>query len=171
MKEIGIQIIGVIGYFLLAISYYKNKKIDILKIQIGAYFFFTIHYYLLNAITGTICNILGLLSIIIIYLVESKKERKKRNTFILGMIPVLVLIVFLTYENMYSVLPIIASTLSLISLLTDSETTIRKIGIISAISWLLYAIIYKSYAAIVFEIITILSTTFAFLKMKKKTKN
>ena len=154
MEVLLIQGIGAIGYTALALSYYRKKKIDILFMQIIAYIFFSIHYYLLDAITGTMCNLLGLIAITFIYLVEKKKDLKRRNIFILGIIPILVLIALLTYENMYSILPIFASVLSLISFLTDEENTIRGIGIISAISWLIYAIIYKSYVAIVFEIIT-----------------
>ena len=164
--EVLIQGIGAIGYTALALSYYRKKKIDILFMQIIAYIFFSIHYYLLDAITGTMCNLLGLIAITFIYLVEKKKDLKRRNIFILGIIPILVLIALLTYENMYSILPIFASVLSLISFLTDEENTIRGIGIISAISWLIYAIIYKSYVAIVFEIITVIATLVAFIKYK-----
>jgi len=166
MEVLLIQGIGAIGYTALALSYYRKKKIDILFMQIIAYVFFSIHYYLLDAITGTMCNLLGLGAISIIYLVEKKKDLKRRNNLILGIIPILVLISLLTYENMYSILPIVASVLSLISFLTDKENTIRAIGIISAISWLLYAIIYKSYVAIVFEIITVIATSIAFVKYK-----
>ena len=168
MEVLLIQGIGAIGYTALALSYYRKKKIDILFMQIIAYIFFSIHYYLLDAITGTMCNLLGLIAITFIYLVEKKKDLKRRNNFILGIIPILVLIALLTYENMYSILPIFASVLSLISFLTDEENTIRGIGIISAISWLIYAIIYKSYVAIVFEIITVIATLVAFIKYKKK---
>ncbi len=166
MEVLLIQGIGAIGYTALALSYYRKKKIDILFMQIIAYIFFSIHYYLLDAITGTMCNLLGLIAITFIYLVEKKKDLKRRNNFILGIIPILVLIALLTYENMYSILPIFASVLSLISFLTDEENTIRGIGIISAISWLIYAIIYKSYVAIVFEIITVIATLVAFIKYK-----
>lgn len=166
MEVLLIQGIGAIGYTALALSYYRKKKIDILFMQIIAYIFFSIHYYLLDAITGTMCNLLGLIAITFIYLVEKKKDLKRRNIFILGIIPILVLIALLTYENMYSILPIFASVLSLISFLTDEENTIRGIGIISAISWLIYAIIYKSYVAIVFEIITVVATLVAFIKYK-----
>ncbi len=65
-----IQGIGSIGYTALALSYYRKKKIDILFMQIIAYIFFSIHYYLLDAITGTMCNLLGLIAITFLFLVE-----------------------------------------------------------------------------------------------------
>ena len=168
MSKLLIQFIGGIGYFLLALSYFKEKKSSILFMQIFAYIFFSIHYYLLNAITGTMCNILGLIVITVIYLVETKQKNKQKKILVIGMIPILMIISLLTYENIYSLFPIIALICSLVSFLADNENTIRGIGIISAIGWLIYAIIYKSYVAIIFEVLTVLSTTIAFIKMHQK---
>ena len=129
MEMFLIQLVGAIGYTLISCSFYRKKKIDILFLQIFSYVFFSIHYFLLKAYTGTICNVLGLFALVMIYIVEKKKDNKRRNNIILGIIPILVLISMLTYENFFSILPIVASVLSLISFLTDSEDTIRAIGI------------------------------------------
>ena len=67
MNFILVQFIGAIGYTLLALSYFKKEKKQILFTQIFAYIMFTIHYYLLSGFTGAICNFVGLLSLITIY--------------------------------------------------------------------------------------------------------
>ena len=71
------QFIGAIGYTSLALSYFKKKKKDILFIEIIAYIFFTLHYYLLNGITGTICNFIGLLALVTIYFFDKYKLSNK----------------------------------------------------------------------------------------------
>ncbi len=167
MNNILIQIIGGIGYFLLALSFYKKEKKEILLMQVVAYIFFTIHYYLLNAITGTICNILGLISLLIIYYLSIKN--KKKDKIVLIMIPILLGISILTYQNIYSIFPIISIIISLLSFINDDENIIRFIGIISAIGWLIYAIVYHSYVAIAFEIFTIISTVIAYLKNRNNS--
>ncbi len=167
MNNILIQIIGGIGYFLLALSFYKKEKKEILLMQVIAYIFFTIHYYLLNAITGTICNILGLISLLIIYYLSIKN--KKKDKIVLIMIPILLGISILTYQNIYSIFPIISIIISLLSFINDDENIIRFIGIISAIGWLIYAIVYHSYVAIAFEIFTIISTVIAYLKNRNNS--
>ncbi len=58
----------------------------------------------------------------------------------------------------------LASTIVIISFLEDNENTIRWIGVLAAICWLLYAIVYKSYIAIVFEVITLINVIIAFIK-------
>ena len=71
-----IQSIGAIGYLTLALSYFKKKKKDILLIEIISYIFFSIHFYLLNGITGAICNLIGLFALIVIYLSDKYKLHK-----------------------------------------------------------------------------------------------
>ena len=160
-----IQFIGLIGYSTLAFSYFKNTKKNILLIQILSYFMFIIHYYLLDAKTGAICNLLGLIAFIVIYLFDKFKLKNKKLLSLI-LIPLLVIISLITYENILSIFPIIASVIAIISFLSDSENLIRKIGIVAAICWLIYAIVYKSYVAIIFEVITLTSVVIAFIKKK-----
>ena len=167
LKFILIQLIGAIGYGTIAYSYYKENKKDILFIQIISYIFFTVHYYLLGGYTGSICNLLGLVSFILIYLFDKYKKNKKLLAVCL--IPLLVIISLITFENIYSIFPIFASCISIIAFLTNNENEIRRIGIVSAICWFIYALVYKSYIALVFEILLIISTIIAFKKNKSKS--
>ena len=165
-----IQLVGGIGYFLLAVSYFKEDKKGILFIQILSYIGFTIHYYLLDAITGAVCNFLGLIIFIIIYAFSNNKSKNKERILITITVPALVIISSLTYQNIYSVFPIVASIIAIVSFLSDNEDKIRFIGIISAICWFIYAIVSKSYVAIIFEIFIISTTIIAFIKNKKAKK-
>lgn len=170
MNDLIIQLLGVIAYIILAFSYFKKKKKDILFIQIFSTIAFAIHYYLLGGITATVCNLISLLIIIIIYFFE-KKNSENKKILVLSTIPLLVLSALFTYENIFSILPIIASSIVLISFIISDENKIRIAGIISALCWIIYAIIYKSYAGIVFELFSAVSTSIAFLKnfnFKKK---
>ena len=163
MNPILIQIIGGIGYSILAFSYFKKNKKDILFMQIISYLFFTVHYYLLSGITGAVCNVLGLISFIIIYLFD-KFDVKNKNLLTICIIPFVIVISFITYENIYSVFPIVASVVAILSFLADSESIIRAIGVVAAVCWLIYAIVYGSYVAIVFEVITLIFVAIAFIK-------
>ena len=160
------QFIGLIGYSTLAFSYFKKQKKDILLVQIFAYIMFILHYQFLGAITGSVCNLLGLISFVLIYLFDMFKKNKKILVSIL--IPILLVITLITFENAYSIFPIIGSVLAIISFLTNNEDLIRKIGIVGAVCWLIYAIVYKSYVAIVFEVITLIVVIIAYFKRRKK---
>ena len=165
MKFIISQILGAIGYSLLAYSFFKEKKNQILFIQIFAYIGFTTHYILLGAVTGTICNILGFIALISIYFLSGKKKKKK--ILVLILLPLLVAMSFFSYENIFSIFPVVACLLTFNSFMSKDENKIRFIGIISAVCWLIYAIIYASYSAIIFEVVTVFSTIVAYIENKK----
>ena len=159
------QILGAIGYSLLAYSFFKKEKRQILFIQVLAYIGFTTHYALLNATTGTVCNIIGFIALILIYFFSD--DMKKKKILILVLIPLLMLMAFLSYENIFSLFPVTACLITFITFLSKDENKIRFIGIISATFWLIYAIIHVSYSAIIFEAATAISTTIAYIKNKR----
>ncbi len=158
-----IQGIGAIGYTLLALSYFKKEKKQILFMQIISYVFFVIHYYLLNGITGAICNLIGLFALVAIYVFEKYKLNYK--ILVSAFFIVLLLIInIVSFQNIYSIFPMVASSIVIISFLENNENDIRGIGLLAAICWLVYAIAYKSYIAIAFEILTLINVVVAFLK-------
>ena len=163
IKMLLIQAIGAIGYTIIAISYFKKEKKQILFMQIISYIFFTIHYYLLDGVTGAICNIIGLFALITIYLFD---KYKLKNKFWVSMIFVLVLLVIniISFQNFFSIFPMVASIIVILSFLENSENLIRGIGVVSAVCWLIYAIAYKSYISIAFEVITLGNVCGALLK-------
>ena len=162
-----IQIIGGLGYLLLAFSYYKKEKKDILFLQILSYIMFIIHYYLLGGITGSICNLLGLIGFLIIYFFE-RKNKKILPYLIFPIVIGIIVISLFTFKDLYSIFPIFASISVLISFLEKDTRVIRLIGIFSAICWLVYAIYCKSYVALIFEILLLLSTFISVLKNNRK---
>ena len=169
MNFILIQILGGIGYSILATSYYKKEKRKILFMQIMAYIMFTIHYYLLSGITGALCNLIGLFSLITIYLSE-KYKWKRKNLLAFFFILLLLIINIISLQNIYSIFPMIASIIVIVSFLMNNEDYIRGIGLISAICWLIYAIAYHSYVSIIFEVITLIGVLIAFIKNVSNNK-
>jgi len=169
MNFVLIQIIGAFGYSILALSYYGKEKSRILFMQIISYVFFSIHYFLLSGITGALCNFMWLIALVTIYLLDKYNVKNKR-VYELLMVPIIVIVAMFTFKDIYSVFPIVASALAVISFTTDKENTIRAIGVIAAICWLIYSIVYHSYVAIVFEIVTLAVVAFAFIKSMVQRK-
>ena len=109
---------------------------------------------------------IGLFALLIIYLYEKYNEKDK-NLLATFFITILIIINIATFQNIFSIFPMIASVIVIISFLTDNENAIREIGVVAAICWLIYAIVYKSYVAIVFEVITFVATLIALIKNNK----
>ena len=167
MNFILIQLIGAIAYITIAISYYRKEKKSILLMQIIAYIFFTLHYFLLDGISGVVCNLVGLFALVVIYIFDKYKLKYKwiASTFF---IVALIVVNIITFQNIYSIFPMVASVIVIISFVLDNEDFIRKIGIVSALCWLVYAIVYKSYISIAFEALTLVGVCVALIKHSKK---
>lgn len=167
MNFILIQLIGAIAYITIAISYYRKEKKSILFMQIIAYMFFTLHYFLLAGISGVVCNLVGLFALVVIYIFDKYKLKYK---WIASMffIAALIVVNLITFQNIYSIFPMVASVIVIISFVLDNEDFIRKIGIVSALCWLVYAIVYKSYISIAFEALTLVGVCVALIKHSKK---
>ena len=165
MKEIIVQLIGALGFIFLMWSYYKKKKIQILFMQILSSIIFTIHYYMLSGITGAICSFINIIVMMLIYWFEKMKKRK--IFLILILIPFFIAVSLISWENIFSIFPILATILASVSFLCNKETTIRIIGIINCICWIIYGFIYVSYSGIIFNSITVVTTTIALIKNRK----
>ena len=170
MNMFFIQLIGAMAFLLLSISYFKMEKRQILFIQIGAYMLFTIHYFLLSGVAGCVCNVIGLLALVTIYFFD-KYKLKNRIVVSLFFIVALIVVNIITFQNIYSIFPMIASTIVILSFMRDNENAIRIIGVVSAMCWLIYAIVYNSYISIVFEAITFLNVCIALTKSMLQKKN
>lgn len=170
MNFLLIQMIGAAAYTTLALSYLKKEKKKILFMQIIAYILFAIHYFFLNGITGALCNIIGLLSLLTIYIFEEYNWNNKKIPVIFFVI-LLLIVNIMTFQNIYSIFPMIAISIAILSFLTNKENIIRIIGLIAAICWLIYGIVYKSYFSILFQIVTIFNICISFFKNKLSNKN
>ena len=66
------QLIGLAAFIVISISYWKKKKEKILFFQIISYILYTIHFYLLNALSGAIMDAVGIIGLIFIYYKDKK---------------------------------------------------------------------------------------------------
>ncbi len=167
-----IQSIGAIAYILLSRSYFQKTKKKIIYMQIFAYIFFIIHFYLLSGVSGALCNIIGLCALISIYISDKKRSKNKRKLTWLFII-ILWIVNLLEYQNIFSIFPMVAITIVIISFLENKPSYIRVMGAIASICWLIYGIAYKSYISIFFNLITLIEITMAIIqysKKKRKTK-
>ena len=103
---------------------------------------------------------------LIIYFYD-KQQKKNKKILIIILVIVLIAIALLSWQNIYSIFPIMASSIMILAFLLNDENKIRMLGFISNIFWTIYGIIYFSYVTIVFEILSVIGTFIAIKKNKK----
>ncbi len=176
LTPIAIQFFGMVGYLLLANSYFSKEKYKLLIVQIIANCFLAIHYYFLSGLAGAICDLVCIITDATILFVD-KKKTKNKTALAICLVIFLLIVVYFTYKSLgvqytfEGTFPIFATALIIISLVSDDQNKIRIMGLIVAICWLIYGVICGSYAAIVFECLIIMTTITSYLQDKKQKKS
>lgn len=157
-----IQLIGLLGFSILILSFYKKESKMILTYQVTSNFAYTIHYFLLGALSGAFCSLIGIIRNVVLIKFNNKKV-------IIPIFSILYLIVtVLFYEGLYSILPMMANIIYLISITSKNKKTILIGAITSSAFWVIYAIFANSYASIITESILMISN---FIQLIVKKNN
>ena len=98
------------------------------------------------------------------------KVEKYKKTLVLIVIALYLLVTIIFYENIYSLFPLIANSIYLITMVKGSKKSLLIGGIISPIMWGSYAIFVKSYASMITEFILLVSNTIQLVKLSKKSR-
>ncbi|MBQ9072750.1 MAG: YgjV family protein [Bacilli bacterium] len=156
-----IQLIGLLGFCILVLSFYKKETIKILTYQITSNFAYTVHYFLLGGLSGAFCSLIGIIRNIVLIKYNNK------NVVIPLFISLYLLVTIVFYENIYSIFPMIANSCYLVTLTYKDKKTLLIGAIISSILWILYSIFVNSYISIVTESILIVSNIIQLVRIKK----
>ncbi len=160
-----IQLIGILAFCVMVLSFYKKNPKTIVAYQIVSNFAYTVHYFLLGALSGAFISFIGIFRNIAVIKVE---KHKKLLVSIVIALYLLVTIVF--YENIYSLFPLIANSIYLMTMVKGSKKSLLIGGIISPIMWGSYAIFVGSYASVITETILLISNTIQIVKLLKKSR-
>lgn len=156
------QILGYIAMGLNLIIYSRNKRKSIITFLMISACFFTVHYFLLGAYTGSALNLICVLRSAVF--LNNDKKWAKSKFWLWFFIAVCALSGVLTFKAWYSILPPIGMILSTISNWMKSETKIRLITLPSSPCWLIYNIINHSVAGIITECIVMTSLLISIIR-------
>ena len=163
------QIVGFISFIISLIAYHRKKKQNIFTTMMIANILDIIHYILIGAYSGCITQVMTLIRNEIIVL---KEKKQKLNNFAVLVLLIIAYVVagILTYKNIYSVLPILASMIYLYFIWNGNELKVKKIAFCCYFLWLIYNICVLSIAGIISDCVLIISTFIAVYNEKKLDK-
>lgn len=163
------QIVGFIAFIISLIAYHRNKKEKIFKTMMLANILDIIHYILLGAYSGCITKVIALIRNEII-IIKEKNKKFNRVIVLISLFIVYLVSGILTYENIYSVLPILAAMIYLYFVWNGNELKVKKIAFYCYFLWLIYNICVFSIAGIISNVVSIISTFIAvYIEKSKKT--
>jgi hypothetical protein len=163
------QILAFTAFILSLFAYYRSKKEKIMLTMVTSNILNLIHYILLWATTGYITKILAILRDVSIVLKD--KRQRDDKILLIGFIIIYIIVAIFTYENIYSLLPLAAALIYIISIWNWNEWAVKKSAFFCYFLRLIYNIFVWSIVATIATIISIISTFIALLQYNKKQKN
>lgn len=173
ITDILIQSVGWGALICSVISFLQKKRIGILLWQATATLISSIYLFLLGAYEGACLDLLSFVG----KMVFSKGSAVIgislsvwRIIFLLAMLVAGIL----TWADIYSLLAILASCLSLFALSMKSPTKIRLISLLVGPCWIVYNWVYHAYPSILMECFALASILIGIIKydiMKEKASS
>ena len=157
MNPILVQLIGFAGLFCYLLSYQLKSNLKLYIAQTVGNVFFMIQFLLLGGYTGCINLALGIIRNLIV-MQFGKHAWARSKIWVPIFIAIFVGAMLFTWDGWTSILPFLALATCTVAFWTDNALNIRKANLFVACpAWLIYDIIFHSYAGILNEVITITS--------------
>lgn len=147
------QIIGVFALALLVISFQKKSRNSLIKLQTGSSLLYSLQYLFLGAFSGSIVHFICAVRNVIFY----KFEKKVPLKYLIITIVVMLSTLFITYDGLISVLPVLATVLYSTALWKGDVKIIRIIDIICCLLFIAYALRVSALMAFLATIIEMIS--------------
>lgn len=162
------QLIGVVAMVLCFMIYQQKERRQIIFVKMLADIAFMLHYLLLGAFSGAAICVTSITRAIV-FLNPEKKWANKRVWVPIFFVMSLVM-AGLVWKDGFSVFPLIASIVSIISFSQNKPKITRILAFPVAISLLIYDLHIVSLAGIINESASIVSTTIGILRFDRKSK-
>lgn len=157
------QIVGFLGTIIIVIGLQQKKYKNIAICKISNEFLAAIHYLLLGGYTAMATNLVSCLTNSCYYF--RIKKGKSTLPFAIVFSVVFVAIGFLSWQGPISIFVILAKLFSSICLGVKNPKIVRLINLIYNPFWLVYDLYVGSIAGTITDVVIILSTAIAIIRL------
>lgn len=158
------QIFGLISVVLSAKSNFQKNKEKVLKLLIFCNLTCFFEYYLLGGISASYASILGIARAYIFYL-YSKYNRKRNIYVLLAILGTTCLLGYISYVDIFSILPIVSSIIYTYGAWQDNLTIYRITSTIGPLIWIFYDIKISAFFGILTCLIEMFGAIIAIIKI------
>ena len=161
--ELIAQAIGIAAMAFNISSYQRKTRMGVIGFQLWGSVLFALNFYLLGAAVGAMMNVLSAIRAIVFL----NRDTCKANHpgWLMGFIAAFLASYVLTFTSfgkeaslrnlLVEFLPVIGMTATTISFRLSDAKSIRRFGLISSPSWLVYNIVSFSVGAIICEVLSL----------------
>lgn len=170
------QIVGLFAMAFNIFSYQQRTQKRAIAFQLGGSILFAINYLMLGAVVGGILNAVGIVRALVF--LNKEKLHADRPVWLAGFTAAYLLSYVLTFtvfgkeatafNLIVEFLPVIGMTATTISFRLSDAKAIRRFGLISSPSWLVYNIVSFSLGAIICEVLSLGSIFIGMFRLDRK---
>ena len=166
--NIAAQIVGAFGILFSLLSFQFAKRKYILLSQMTASLLFSLQLFMVGAITGGCLDMISFVRSLIF--LNNQKKWASSRLWLVGFILVMIVTGILTWENAWSILPIIGSILSTVALWMKEGKHIRMLSLLVGPCWLVYNIINGAYTGAFNELLAMTSIVIGLIRHDRSGK-
>ena len=162
------QVFAIIALIIMFYSYQKKTKKDFLFLQIFMNIFFGLQYFLLNAYSALVSNIVSIMRTGTFYKFE--KDGKKIPIILLMLFIMLILGVgIITYNGISSIIPIVIAVFYTYGTWQKNLINTYRIGVFVAVLWIYYNFSVGAYVSVIGSVFELICSLFGLIKLKNNT--
>jgi len=166
--NIAAQIVGIFGIVLSLLSFQLKKRKFIMLFQMTASLMFSAQLFMVGAITGGCLDLISFIRTLIF--ANNGKKWASSPLWLVGFILVMIATGIMTWENGWSILPIMGSILSTVALWMKKEKHIRLVSLMVGPCWMVYNTVKGAYTGALSEVIAMTSIVIGLLRHDRKKK-
>lgn len=176
--EIIAQIIGIVAMLFNIFSYQGKRQSTVIAMQLCGAALFAVNFLMLGSVIGGVLNIIGVVRAMVFYFKD--KLKADRLPWLIGFIAVYIAVYALNftvfgkeptaYNLVIELFPVVGMIALNIGYMHKNASDVRKCGLISSPSWLIYNIAVGSWGAIICEIVTLISIIVGIIRRDRKPK-
>lgn len=170
------QVITVIYFAILSLSYLLKDRTKILTANFVAHIGQATAMAMLNGYTGAAMSVIMMLRDLTLLIEEKQKSKGKQinkkidlSILVITVVLMVVLTIF-TYNGPLSLLSVIATLVTTFALWQKDVKRYKLLGLVASILWLAYNVFIMSIMGIVLELILLTCSIIGYIKDVKKIK-
>lgn len=153
--KLAAQIVGLIGIACSLLSFQQKKRNNVMLFQMSASALFCIQLFMVGAITGGCIDSISFVRTAVFS--QNQKKWASSPLWLWGFMAAMIITGILTWQNIFSILPIIGSVLSTLALWMKKAKHIRIISLFVGPCWLIYNLIHGAYTGALNELLAMTS--------------
>lgn len=163
--EIFAQAVGIAAMLFNIFSYQQKTSKGVIIMQLFGGALFSVNFFMLGATVGGILNLIAVFRAVVFANKEKFKAESKAWLFVfVGLFIASYIFTFILFGKPFTIasavlelLPVIAMTATTVSFRLNTASVIRKFGLISSPSWLIYNFCNFALGAIICEAVSLVS--------------